>query len=76
MVCEDQYIEQVLKQNDSLPLREITNIVGQKVAPISTMTLSHRRSEVGLGSYIAAEKPGLQAENVKKRLQWALEHRN
>lgn len=75
-VREDRYIERVLKQNDSLPLRDITNIVSQKVVPISTMTLSRRRSEAGLGSYIAAEKPGLRAENVEKRLQWALEHRD
>src|SRR5205085_6607309 len=33
-------------------------------------------SEAGLGSYIAVSKPGLWAENIEKRLQWALEHRN
>jgi hypothetical protein len=37
---EDRYIERALKQNDSLPLKEITNIVNQKVTPI-LMQVSH-----------------------------------
>jgi transposase len=73
---EDRYIERIIKQNDSVPLRDITNIVAQKVLPISKSTLIRRRSEAGLGSYIAAKKPGLRAENVEKRLQWALEHQH
>src|SRR5579859_3244232 len=65
--CEDRYIESALKQNAFLPLRDITNIVG---LPISERTVRRRQSEAGLGSYIAAEKPGLRSENVVKRLQW------
>ena len=61
-------VECALKQNAFLPLHDITNIVG---LPISEGTVRHRRSEAGLGSYIAAEKPGLQSVNVVKRLQWA-----
>ena len=30
---EDRYIERIIKQNDSLPLRDITNIVNKKVIP-------------------------------------------
>src|SRR5579859_1797431 len=70
---EDRYIERALKQNNSLPLRDITNIIG---LPISENTVRRRRSEAGLGSYIAAEKPGLRAENVAKRLQWALKYKD
>ena len=73
---EDRYIERALKRNESLPLKDITNIVNQNVTPISRITLGRRRSEAGLGSYVAASKPGLRIENVEKRLQWALEHRN
>jgi predicted transcriptional regulator len=75
-VREDRYIERALKQNESLPLRDITNIIRQTVPPISRWTLARRRSEAGLGSFIAAEKPGLRPENVDARFQWALEHRN
>jgi DDE superfamily endonuclease/Transposase len=70
---EDRYIERALKQNTSIPLRDITNILPVK---ISETTLRRRRSEVGLGSYIAAEQPGLRPENVAQRLKWALEHKD
>jgi len=70
---EDRYIERALKQNNSLPLRDITNIIG---LPISENTIRRRRSEAGLGSYIAAEKPGLRAENITKRLEWALKYKD
>jgi hypothetical protein len=72
---EDRYIERVIKQNNSLPLQDITNIVSNKVLPISTATLRRRRSDAGLGSYIAAEKPGLHIENVAKRLEWAMKYK-
>jgi hypothetical protein len=65
---EDRYIERALKQNNSLPLRDITNIIG---LPISERTVRRRRSEAGLGSYVATEKPGLSSQNVAKRLAWA-----
>src|SRR5579871_3127185 len=58
---EDRYIKCALKQNDSLPLHDITNIIG---LPISERTVRRRRSEAGLGSYIVAEKPRLREENV------------
>ena len=70
---EDRYIERALKQNDALPLRDITNILPVK---ISSTTLRRRRSEAGLGSYIAAEKPGLRDENVIKRLEWAIRYKD
>jgi hypothetical protein len=74
--CEDRYIERALKQNDSIPLRDITNIVRDHGIPISKATLSRRRSEVGLGSYVAAEKPGLRKENVIKRFEWAMKYKD
>ena len=70
---EDRYIEQTLKQNHSLPLRDITNIIG---VPVSERTVRRRPSEVGLGSYIAAEKPGLRPENVQLRMEWALRYKD
>ena len=73
---EDRYIERALKQNDSIPLRDITNIVREHGVPVSEATIRRRRSEVGLGSYIAAEKPGLRAENVAERLEWAMKHKD
>ena len=63
-IDEDRDIECALKQNKSLPLRDITNIMGLP------------RSEAGLGSYIAAEKPGLHPEKIAKRLEWAERHKN
>ena len=36
---EDRYIERILKQNNSLPLRDITNIVQSHGLPISETTL-------------------------------------
>jgi transcriptional antiterminator len=64
---EDRYIERALKQFNDLPLRDITNILPVK---ISETTLRRRRSEIGLGSFIASEKPGLRSENVEARLRW------
>ena len=70
---EDKYILHVLQQNNDLPLRDITN----KIAlGISTTTLRRRRSEAGLGSYIAVKKPGLSAENIRKRLDWAIKYKD
>ena len=70
---EDQYIECALNQNHNFLLHDITNIIG---LPISERTVRHRRSEAGLGSYIAAEKPTLQTENVAKRLEWELKYKD
>ena len=49
---EDRYILRTLQQNNDLPLRDITNKIG---LGISQTTLRRRRSEAGLGSYIAVE---------------------
>jgi len=38
----------------------------QEIASLVKTTLQRRRSEAGLGSYVAATKPGLRAENVTK----------
>ena len=62
-----------MKQYESAPLQDITNIVG---LPISERTVRHRRSEAGLGSYVAAEKPGLRPENVTARLEWAIRYKD
>jgi len=70
---EDRYILRALQQNNDLPLQDITN----KIAlGISTTTLRRRRSESGLGSYIAVKKPGLSANNVRKRLEWAIKYKD
>ena len=61
---EDQYIERRLKQNSDMPLHNITNLIGLS---ISERTVQRRRSETGLGSYIAAQKPGLWPENVVRK---------
>ena len=42
----------------------------QEIASLVKTTLQRRRSEAGLGSYVAATKPGLRAENVTKWLEW------
>ena len=73
---EDRYIERALKQNFSKPLHDITNIVNTNGLPISETTVRRRRSEAGLGSYIAVAKPGLQKENVVKRLEWAMRYKD
>jgi len=70
---EDRYIERALKQNNSLPLHDITNIMG---LPVSHWTVTRHRSEIGLGSNIAANKPGLHNVNVEKRLEWAMKYKN
>ena len=70
---EDRYVLRVLQQNYDLPLRDITN----KIAlGISTITLRRQRSELGSVSYIAAKKPGLSADNVRKRLEWAIKYKD
>jgi transposase len=73
---EDRYIERALKQNFSKPLHDITNIINTNGLPISETTVRRRRSEAGLGSYIAVAKPGLRKENVVKRLEWAMRYKD
>src|SRR5579859_5424429 len=70
---EDRYIERALKQHYSLPLHDITNIIG---LPISRWTVVRRRDSAGLGSYIATQKPGLRPENIEKRLEWAMRYKD
>jgi hypothetical protein len=70
---EDRYILRALQQNNDLPLQDITNKIN---FGISERTVRRRRSEAGLGSYIAVEKPALTAENVRKRLDWAIKHKD
>ena len=59
-----------------MPLCDITNIVNSRELPVSETTIQRRQSEAGLGSYVAAEKPGLWAENVAKRLEWAMKYKD
>jgi len=59
---KDRSIQHALNQNSDLPLKYITNIIDPN---ISNATLCRRQSEVGLGSFIATEKPGLRPENMK-----------
>jgi len=74
---KDQYIVHAIKQNNSLPLCDITNIINNKInVPISETTLRRRRSEADLGSYIAVKKPRLSTENIAKRLAWAEKYKN
>jgi len=73
---ENWYIKCALKQNDSIPLRNVTNIVRDHGILVSEATIWHQRSEIGLGSYITAEKCGLHAENFAKRLEWAMKHKD
>jgi hypothetical protein len=70
---EDRYIEHILKQNSDLPLKDITNIINP---PISTTILRRRYSEVGLGSFITTEKPGLRPQNMEARLAWAQRYKD
>ena len=63
-------------QNCSMPLYNITNIINSQGLPVSETTVRRRRSEAGLGSYIAVAKPGLRKENVVKRLEWAMKYKN
>ena len=70
---EDKHIECTLKQHSFLPLKGITNIVG---LPVSETTIRHRRSEAGLGSYIAAQKLGLSEKQMASRLEWALRYKD
>jgi len=73
---ENQYIERALKQNNSLLLRDITNIISDKLLPISETTLRCQRSESELVSYVAAEKRGLRFENIAKRLKWTRKYKD
>jgi hypothetical protein len=70
---EDRYIERVIKQNYDIPLKDITNKLDVN---ISQSTVRRRRSEAGLESYVAAVKPGLRAQNVAARLEWALQYKD
>ena len=73
--CKNWYIERALKQNNSLPLHDITNIIQDHGLQISEALIRRRRWEAGLDSYFAIEKPGLHAENVIKRLKWAMKYK-
>ena len=70
---EDRYIERALKQNNSLPLHDITNIID---ASVSEHTVRRRWDDAGLGSYIVAEKPGLRPKNIAERLEWANKYKD
>ena len=70
---EDSDIHQALIHNSFTPLHDITNIIG---LPIEEHTVRRRRSETGLGSFVAAEKPGLSDKQVAARLQWALRYKD
>ena len=71
--CKNRYIKRVLKQNNSLPLYNIINIIGLS---IFENMMQCRRSEADLESYIAAEKSGLHTKNIIKRLKWALKYKD
>ena len=70
---EDRYIEHALKQNNSLQLCDITNIID---ASVSEHTVCRWWDEAGLGSYIVVEKPGLWSKNIAERLEWAKKYKD
>ena len=72
---ENQYIEHALKQNDSISLCDITNIIREHGVPVFEATIQCQRLEMGLSSYIAAEKPRLYAENIAKRPAWIMKYK-
>ena len=66
---EDWYIECILRQNDSISLYNITNIVQEHRLLVSKATIWHWQLEVDLDSYITADKLRSNAENIAKRLK-------
>ena len=57
---QDNVILHTIKQNYDLSLRDITSIINNKIrTSVSERTVRRRRSEAGLESFIAAEKPAL-----------------
>lgn len=73
----DRQIQMISKRSRSKTVPDIRAEINQVLAkPISETTVTRRLHEVGLYGRVAARKPLLRPENIRKRLKWAKEHRN
>ena len=74
---EDKHIVVTSKRNRRLTAPEIcAHINRTRENPISLTTVKRRLRGAGLKGCIAVKKPLLRPINKKKRLEWALQHRN
>lgn len=74
---EDQHIVVISKRNRRLTAPEIrADINRTRKNPVSLTTVKRRLRIAGLKGCVAVKKPLLRPINKKKRLKWALQHRN
>lgn len=72
---DDRYIIQAVKRKRTITAHDIKTTMGFQ--HISVRTITRRIGECSdFGSYWATKKPLISIMNRRKRLQWAIEHRN
>ncbi|CAK9796236.1 Transposable element Tc1 transposase [Anthophora quadrimaculata] len=76
-VRDDKFIIVQSKRNRRLTASEIANEINRNRSnPISVSTVKRRLKDAGLTGRIAARKPFLRLANKKKRLAWAVAHKD
>ena len=74
---EDNIMSRMAKINPFVPSREVSkNMLLDHNVQISHQTVSRRLKENGLGCYVAKKKPYISKSNIKKRLEWAQDHKD
>jgi transposase len=74
---EDKHIVVTSKRNRRLTASEICADVNRsRENPVSLTTVKRRLRSAGLKGCVAVKKPLLRPVNKRKRLEWALQHRN
>nr|XP_032528103.1 uncharacterized protein LOC116778268 [Danaus plexippus plexippus] len=77
MSNEDKFIVVTSKRNRRLTAPEIRAEVNKsRSTPVSLTTVKRRLRDANLFGRVAVRKPLLKPQNKKKRMQWALTHRN
>lgn len=74
---DDRRIQVISKRDRFKTAPDIRAEVNQSLTnPISDTTVTRRLLEFGLYGRVAAKKPLLRPQNIRKRLKWAKEHAN
>ena len=73
---QDAAIQSMVAQHPTESVGQITSRLSKKGIEVSKTTLRRRFKEAGVQSMRPTSKPLLTSDHIKKRLEWAIKHKD